>query len=60
MVEAAGFELVARPTRLRMPRGSGQPLRRPPVRALGTRDARRELANALLGDPHCAILARPR
>ena len=60
MVEAAGFELVGRPTRLRMPRGSGQPLRRPPVRALGTRDARRELANALLGDPHCAILARPR
>jgi hypothetical protein len=60
MIEAAGFELVARPTRLRMPRGSGQPLRRPTVRALGTREARRDLANALLGDPHCAILARPR
>jgi tRNA (mo5U34)-methyltransferase len=60
IVEAAGFELVERPTRLRMPRGSGQPLTRPPVRTLGTREVRRDLANALLGDPHCAILARPR
>jgi tRNA (mo5U34)-methyltransferase len=31
MVEAAGFELVERPARLRMPRGAGQPLRRPPL-----------------------------
>ena len=60
MVEAAGFEPVGQPARIRMPRGSGQPLRRPPVRALAGRATRRDLANALLGDPHCAILARPR
>jgi tRNA (mo5U34)-methyltransferase len=60
MVEAAGFEPVGPPVRLRMPRGPGQPLRRPPARILARREARRELANALLGDPHCAILARAR
>jgi tRNA (mo5U34)-methyltransferase len=60
MVEAAGFALVERPTRLRMPRGSGQPAPRVGARALATRGGRRELANALLGDPHCAILARSR
>jgi tRNA (mo5U34)-methyltransferase len=60
MVEAAGFELVERPVRIRMPRGRGQPARWPGARALATRDGRRELANAVLGDPHCAILARPR
>jgi tRNA (mo5U34)-methyltransferase len=60
MVEAAGFEPVGRPERVRMPRGAGQPLRRPTLRALARRDGRRELANALFGDPHCAILARPR
>lgn len=58
MVEAAGFELVGKPTRLRMPRGAGQPLPRPSIRALAGRENRRDLANALLGDPHCAILAR--
>ena len=60
MVESAGFELVEQPLRLRMPRGPGQPLERPPLRALARRDTRRTLANALAGDPHCAILARAR
>jgi tRNA (mo5U34)-methyltransferase len=60
MVEAAGFEPVGRPVRLRMPRGTGQRAPRPRARALAGREGRRELANALLGDPHCAILARPR
>jgi tRNA (mo5U34)-methyltransferase len=60
MVKAAGFELVDQPVRIRMPRGGGQPLPRPRVRALAGRAGRRELANALVGDPHCAILARPR
>jgi hypothetical protein len=60
MVEAAGFEPVGRPARLRMPRGRGQRLRLPSIRALAGRDGRRELASALLGDPHCVILARPR
>jgi tRNA (mo5U34)-methyltransferase len=60
MVRAAGFELVEPPVRIRMPRGGGQPVPRPRFRALAGRAGRRELANALVGDPHCAILARPR
>jgi tRNA (mo5U34)-methyltransferase len=60
MMEAAGFEPATRPVRIRMPRGGGQEAPRPRARALATRDGRRELANALLGDPHCAILARRR
>jgi len=60
MVEAAGFELLEQPTRIRMPRGDGQPAQRPSLRALAGRDARRELANARFGDPHLAIFARPR
>ena len=60
MVEAAGFALVEAPQRVRMPRGRGQPLARPRPRALATRLGRRDLANAALGDPHCALLAEPR
>jgi tRNA (mo5U34)-methyltransferase len=60
MVEAAGLEPVEAPARVRMPRGPGQPLRRPPLRALAAREGRRELFNAAFGDPHLAILARPR
>jgi tRNA (mo5U34)-methyltransferase len=60
MVEAAGFALARPPQRVRMPRGAGQPV--PPLtpRALADRAARRTLLNARLGDPHAAILARPR
>jgi hypothetical protein len=45
---------------VRMPRGEGQPPPRPWAAALRTRLGRRDLANAALGDPHCAILAAPR
>ena len=60
MVEAAGFELVEPPRRVRLPRGAGQPVARPHLRALAGREARRTWLNARVGDPHCAILARPR
>jgi tRNA (mo5U34)-methyltransferase len=60
MVEAAGLEPIVAPARIRMPRGAGQPRRRPQLRALAAREGRRDVLNALFGDPHCAILARPR
>jgi tRNA (mo5U34)-methyltransferase len=60
MVEAAGFRVTAPPTRVRMPRGRGQPVPRPLPATLRTRLGRRDLANAVFGDPHCAILAEPR
>jgi tRNA (mo5U34)-methyltransferase len=59
MVEAAGFVLDGPPGRIRMPRGSGQPRPAPRPAALASRTGRRDLANAVLGDPHCVILARP-
>lgn len=60
MVEAAGFELVQPPRRLRIPRGAGHPV--PPLRprTLASREGRRALRNARRGDPHAALLARPR
>jgi tRNA (mo5U34)-methyltransferase len=60
MVEAAGFEVVERPRRLRMPPGRGQ--QSPPLRprTLLDADRRRNLRNARRGDPHLALLARPR
>ncbi|HEV3000587.1 MAG TPA: class I SAM-dependent methyltransferase [Solirubrobacteraceae bacterium] len=59
MVEAAGFRVLTGPRLIRFRRGPGQPIPRP-TRALATsRTARRDLAVALLGDPHAAILAAP-
>lgn len=60
MVEAAGFEVAERPRRLRMPAGRGQ--QSPPLRPRTLLDAnrRRDLRNARRGDPHVALLARPR
>ena len=60
MVEAAGFTLVERPGRVRMPRGRGQPRPRPRPATLRSRQGRRDLANAAFGDPHCVILAERR
>jgi tRNA (mo5U34)-methyltransferase len=60
MVEAAGFELTCKPKRVTMPTGAGHP---PPVRnprALFSRFGRDELRRSWLGDPHCAIAARPK
>jgi tRNA (mo5U34)-methyltransferase len=57
--EAAGFELVGEPLRLRMPAGPGQPV--PPVRPLTLRspEARGAWLRARFGDPHAALLLRP-
>jgi tRNA (mo5U34)-methyltransferase len=59
MALAAGLESVSAPVRLRMPPGRGQP--RPALRrTLRTRAGRRAYASATLGDPHAALLLRPR
>jgi tRNA (mo5U34)-methyltransferase len=60
IVEAAGFELVGDPRLLFVPPGRGwQPPRWDP-RLLRTREGRDALTAAWLGDPHVAIVARPR
>jgi tRNA (mo5U34)-methyltransferase len=58
LVEAAGFTVVEGPTRLRLPRGAGQPV--PAPRALRHRDGRRSFVAARIGDPHAALAAVPR
>jgi tRNA (mo5U34)-methyltransferase len=64
MVEAAGFELEQPPQRIRMPPGPGHPrhsLRDRAGRSALLNRTGRELAFAArFGDPHCALLARPR
>jgi tRNA (mo5U34)-methyltransferase len=57
IVEAAGFALLERPRRLRMPPGAGHEGRRPRVGDLRDRRRRRDVFNGLLGDPHVALLA---
>ena len=58
--EAAGFELVEPPRRLRMPPGAGQPI--PPTRPATFRssEGRGAWMRARWGDPHAALLLRPR
>ena len=60
MLDSAGFEREGDEVLFRMPPGKGQP--GPPLRprTLRTRDGRRDLRNARRGDPHVAMLARPR
>jgi tRNA (mo5U34)-methyltransferase len=60
MVRSGGFELDAPTQRVRMKPGAGFP--RPPVRPARLRHqaVRAELRNALLGDPHAVVSARPR
>ncbi len=57
---AAGFELIEPAKRLRFPRGRGRPI--PPLRFSTIRNtgARRELREALFGDSHAILRARPR
>jgi tRNA (mo5U34)-methyltransferase len=59
VTEAAGFELVEAPRRIRMPRGAGQPV--PPTRlgTVRTREGRSLWLRAHVGDPHAALLLRP-
>ena len=58
MAESAGFAAAAPPRRLRMPAGAGQA--RPSLRALANRAGRRAFFDAHVGDPHAALLLRPR
>jgi tRNA (mo5U34)-methyltransferase len=60
MVEAAGFELAAPPVRFRMPPGAGQPRPRASLAMLRHAGARTAWVTAKLGDPHAAVLARPK
>lgn len=60
MVEAAGFERAQEPVRVRMPAGAGQgrvPLR---PKVLRSREGREAFFRYRTGDPHGAILAKPR
>jgi len=60
MATAAGFAVEGRPRLVRFIRGAGQPVPAPTRGLLHSRVARRELAVALAGDPHAALLATPR
>ena len=60
MTEAAGFEVVDGPHRFFMRYGAGGPKPRVHLRRLHTRAGREEALLALRGDPHAALLARPR
>ena len=59
MVRAAGFRIESGPHFVRFPRGEGQPVPKVSRHLATNRVGRRELAVALLGDPHVAILAAP-
>ncbi len=61
MVEAAGFEVLERPTHVLMPPGAGQPrpgLRRS-LRGLTFPEGRTIVFRTWAGDPHLAVHARP-
>jgi tRNA (mo5U34)-methyltransferase len=59
-VEAAGFAVHGGPSRLFVPPGAGWQLNRRDWRAARTREGRYHLTVAWLGDPHAALVARPR
>ncbi len=60
MAEAAGFEVLEGPRRFSMPFGAGGPQPKIRPRRLHTGGGREEALLALRGDPHAAVLARPR
>ena len=60
MVVAAGLVPAARPRVVRMPAGPGHPPARATPALLRSRELRRLAVGALRGEPHAAILARPR
>ena len=57
-VESAGFVVVDGPTRFFMPRGAGQQMARPSVRALRSHQGREAWWTWRRGDPHAFVLAR--
>jgi SAM-dependent methyltransferase len=58
MAESAGFEIEGSPVRVRIPAGEGQV--RPRLRHLRHRSGRESFSRVVLGDPHVAMIARPR
>jgi tRNA (mo5U34)-methyltransferase len=60
MVESAGFDVLEGPRRFFMKPGAGQPLASFSPGLLRHREGRDALVTAKRGDPHAAILARPR
>ncbi len=60
MVEVAGFEVVDRPSRLRLPPGAGHPPPRFYMKALATHVGRVETMRAWRGDPHAIVKAHPK
>jgi hypothetical protein len=60
MLEAGGFEVIGRPRLLFLKPGRGQSLAPVRPRALLSRAGREHAVTAWRGDPHAAVLARPR
>jgi tRNA (mo5U34)-methyltransferase len=60
LVEVGGFDVIDGPRRIFMPPGEGQHVARPPLRSLLKRSGIDAAILASKGDPHAAILARPR
>ena len=58
-VESAGFTVVDGPGRFAMPRGAGQPMARPSLRALASHLGREAWTTWRRGDPHAYVVARP-
>ena len=60
LAESAGFDVVEGPVRFAMPYGEGGPKPRVRPRSLLSRAGREQGWHALRGDPHAAVLCRPR
>lgn len=60
MVEVAGFEIESGPTSFFVPHGPGQVVARPSWRSLRRRSGIEAHIQHRWGDPHAAVLARPR
>jgi tRNA (mo5U34)-methyltransferase len=59
MIEAAGFRVVDKPQRFRMPPGPGTAPAQLSLSALRTRAAREDFVRTRFGDPHAAVHAIP-
>jgi tRNA (mo5U34)-methyltransferase len=58
-LRSGSFEIVQGPTQFFMPRGKGQPMKRPPLKLLRTAQGREMWLTWRFGDPHAAVHARP-
>jgi tRNA (mo5U34)-methyltransferase len=60
MLSSGGFDQIGKTQRLYMPPGAGQPLPRAKLSMLRTVEGRETLVTKRQGNPHAAILAKPR